>query len=115
MTTGDPALSGICNCDNCKARTGSAFGWNAYFADGQIGEIKGRLSTRDLNSPCPQTRSFCTQCGTTLFWTSAFMPGHIGIAGGCFGANPLPEPTGLYAAEQSCLWLSFPDAWFRVS
>jgi hypothetical protein len=112
---GDPTLYGICNCDNCKARTGSGFGWNAYFPDAQVGAMTGDFSEYELTKPCLQTRYFCARCGTTLCWRSAFMAGHMGIAAGCFTTTPLPEPTGLYAADQACSWLSFPDSWDRVS
>ena len=33
---GDPQLYGLCHCDNCKRRTGSAFGVSAYFENDQI-------------------------------------------------------------------------------
>ena len=33
---GLPFLHVVCHCDNCKRRTGSAFGIAAYFEDSQI-------------------------------------------------------------------------------
>ena len=33
---GLPWLHAVCHCDNCKRRTGSAFGVSAYFEDDQI-------------------------------------------------------------------------------
>lgn len=112
---GAPILNGICNCTNCKARTGSGFGWNAYFPDERVTQISGRFEDYHLDLAQPQTRSFCQHCGTTLFWKTAFMPGHIGIAGGCFQNGDMPEPTGLYASDQQCAWLTFPESWPRQS
>ena len=33
---GDPVRLSICHCLDCKRRTGSAFGWNATYAAGQV-------------------------------------------------------------------------------
>ncbi len=113
VVTGDHVLNAVCNCDNCKRRTGSGFGWNAYFADSQIVEKTGPLVTYQLAPPFDQVRSFCGHCGTTLFWTTPFMPNHHGIAGGCFTALPLAEPNQVYAPAQGCAWLRFPLSWER--
>ena len=41
---GEPVLNAICHCDNCKRRTGSAFGWSAYFADDSVVARRGELA-----------------------------------------------------------------------
>ena len=45
---GEPDLNALCHCTNCKKRTGSAFGWSAYFADGRI---RGRSGSMRLARP----------------------------------------------------------------
>jgi len=111
---GEPVLNALCNCDNCKRRTGSAFGWSAYFADEKLGEPKGALLRYELPHMSAE-RFFCPACGTTLFWRStAFMPGHTGIAGGCFTATPLPDPTLSATDAKRCAWLTFPESWIAV-
>jgi hypothetical protein len=111
---GAPVLNALCNCDNCKRRTGSAFGWSAYFADDKLGEPKGELSRYELPHMSAE-RFFCPRCGTTLFWRStSFMPGHTGIAGGCFTATPLPDPTLSATDAKRCAWLTFPESWISV-
>ena len=108
---GEPVLNALCNCDNCKRRTGSAFGWSAYFADDKLGQSKGELSRYELAHMSAE-RFFCAVCGTTLFWRStAFMPGHTGIAGGCFTATPLPDPTLTATDAKRCAWLTLPEGW----
>ena len=103
----EPVISGICHCDNCKKRTGSAFGLSTYFS---------KIHTTILSDLTPyhvdaetgkQTRYFCPTCGTTLYWTTAMMPNHIGIAGGCFTQTPLETPTFISAKDNQCAWLHY--------
>ena len=42
---GEPVLNAICNCSSCKKRTGSAFGWSAYFPDDKVLAKTGELKT----------------------------------------------------------------------
>lgn len=111
--TGEPTLNGVCHCDNCKRRTGSAFGWQAYFRDTQIVAIEGEFSLHRIRNE--QERSFCTRCGTTLFWKSAFMPEQTGIAAGAFVDPPLPDP-GLEATTRGRVeWIALPAQLTRLS
>ncbi|MEM7426233.1 MAG: GFA family protein [Pseudomonadota bacterium] len=110
---GDPVLNGICHCDDCKQRTGSAFGWSAYFNDDQIAHRHGNPGTYDVDIVPAQQRYFCLSCGTTLFWKSGSFPGLTGVAGGCFVDNPLPEPTATYRDAKRCAWVSLPKTWRR--
>jgi len=74
--SGEPTLNGVCHCDNCKRRTGSAFGWQMYFLDTQVLATEGEFSVHRIRDE--QRRFFCANCGTTLFWKSAFMPEQTG-------------------------------------
>ena len=38
---GEPTLNALCHCTSCKRRTGSAFGWSAYFPDGNVVSTRG--------------------------------------------------------------------------
>jgi hypothetical protein len=113
---GLPWLHGVCHCDNCKRRTGSAFGVSAYFEDNQIVSYFGepRLWARKGTRFGDQERYFCGNCGTTLYWRATEIKG-TGVAGGCFTDDPLPEPTmtinqGDYVYD----WVSLPDHWDRT-
>ena len=37
---GEPSLKAVCICSSCKRRTGSAFGWSAYFRNEDIKDRK---------------------------------------------------------------------------
>lgn len=109
---GDPTLNGVCHCDNCKRRTGSAFGWSVYFRDSQVVATHGEFLEHKIRDE--QVRSFCARCGTTLFWKSAFMPGQTGVAGGAFLDPLLPEPS-LTATTHKCVaWVALPPHWQRL-
>jgi len=110
---GEPLLNAICNCDNCKQRTGSAFGWSAYFPDEAV-TVRGDLRRYEL--PHRQTdRFFCAACGTTLYWRStSFMPGHTGVAGGCFTDNPLGPPNVTATDANRCAWITLPEGWLAA-
>jgi len=104
--TGEPTLNGLCHCDNCKRRTGSAFGWQAYFRDTQVLTKQGEFSRYRIRNE--QERSFCARCGTTLFWKSAFMPGQTGIAAGAFVDPPLPDPSVEATSQRRHAWVVLP-------
>ena len=68
---GEPELNALCHCANCKKRTGSAFGWSAYFADGRVVGRSGDFRVYEIAGAHPQQRWFCAACGSTLFWKAA--------------------------------------------
>lgn len=112
---GEPGFNAICHCSSCKRRTGSAFGWSAYFPDARITARTGEFSVYAKDGVGGYNRFFCARCGTTLYWKSfGFMPDQTGIAGGCFADNPLPEPQ-LSANEASRIaWIDVPEVWLHV-
>jgi hypothetical protein len=99
---GAPLMNAICHCDNCKRRTGSAFGWSVYVADEQVIGRSGELCCYEIPAR-EQRRWFCAACGTTLYWKIDSQPGWIGIAGGCF-VDALPPPTRSVVNDRRLAW-----------
>lgn len=108
---GDPALQGICHCKNCKRRTGTAFGWSSYFKASQVIGTTGETKCYRIDGPHRQERFFCATCGTTLHWRTSAFEGLVGIAGGCFVEDPLPEPKVTVSNQGLCAWLTLPEDW----
>jgi hypothetical protein len=108
---GDPSLNGLCHCDNCKRRTGAAFGWSAYFLDTQIISVDGELVEYRVRDE--QVRSFCAKCGTTLFWKSKFMPEQTGVAGGAF-VVALPAPNLSASNDKHLPWVTLPEGMRQI-
>lgn len=112
---GDPHIHLVCHCDNCKTRTGSAFGISAYFSDSQIISKHGPTQVYRIDTPeTEQERHFCPTCGTTLYWkvyrypTTVDIASMTGVAGGCFVDKPLPPPTATANHDGKCSWLEVP-------
>jgi hypothetical protein len=111
---GEPTLNAICHCNSCKRRTGSAFGWSAYFLDSGIVSRSGPLSAYGVKGPPPTTRWFCSKCGTTMIWESEGA-GQTGFAGGCFDETPLPDPNISAYDDRRCAWVGLPEGWMKMS
>ena len=109
-----PTMHGICHCTNCKRRTGSAFGISAYFDRATVVSRTGETTVYAFHH-APQNhdqeRHFCPKCGTTLFWYVSALPEAIGIAGGCFADDNLPNPTYSVTDKKRETWLTLPSNW----
>lgn len=103
---GAPLMSAICHCDSCKRRTGSAFGWSVYVRDDDVVETSGAAQVYAVPTVPAAARSFCTRCGSTLFWKADIFPGMTGIAAGGF-SDP-PAPTMSASSNNRCVWLDLP-------
>ena len=109
--TGAPELNGLCHCNNCKKRTGSAFGMSAYFKNISIQNVEGESSCYELTNPDDgsiQKRYFCKRCGTTLYWEASSQAGMIGVASGCFADNPLGKPEYSVSTDKKWNWVKLP-------
>src|SRR5688572_25600747 len=76
-------IHAVCHCTNCRRRTGSAFGWSAYFPREALVGVHGDLvAYAPANPPggVPQVRHFCARCGTTLYWLDEKFPTLVGVA-----------------------------------
>ena len=95
IVSGEPEINAVCNCNNCKQRTGSAFGISTYFNVKNVIKKAGKTNVYSFyhnEQDHEQKRFFCHKCGTTLYWTVSTMPDLIGVSGGCFANSSLPEP-----------------------
>lgn len=111
-----PVLHGVCHCNNCKQRTGSAFGISAYFDRSAVVHITGETLVYAFHHGAgqhDQERHFCPRCGTTLFWYVSTLPDKIGIAGGCFAPGSLPEPDASHRDHLRLPWVTLPEQWTR--
>ena len=87
---GEPVRSSVCSCTFCQRRTGSAFGFGAYFPEAQVEILQGRLNMYEHRSD--ETGrwlrvEFCPTCGTQVTWTVEALPGMRAI-----GIGTLDDP-----------------------
>ena len=99
-----------CHCTECQRRTGAPFGVGAYFSKDKV-SISGEstLYTRDATSGHPFHQHFCPNCGTTLYWYSAYKPDMIGIAVGTFTDPNFPAPARSVWEQTRHQWVRLPD------
>jgi hypothetical protein len=100
--TGAPSRISICHCLDCQRRTGSVFGVQARYPQDQV-RIQGRASafTRGADSGQPVTFRFCPDCGSTVYYTLASLPGVVGVAVGAFADPGFPAPrVSVYEARR---------------
>jgi hypothetical protein len=108
--TDAPARTTVCHCTFCQRRTGSAFGFMAYFKQEHVEIMSGTLKTYEHRSD-ESNRSlrieFCPNCGTTVAMSVETLPGAQGIAGGTFD-----DPSWLQVQRHT--WLRSAQSWIVV-
>ena len=113
---GEPKLSVACNCVNCQRRTGSVYGVAAYFDNDSITEQAGNPSQYQGKSDSGNniTTSFCSKCGSTVFWEAELFNGLTGVAVGCFTDPNFPEPSATVWTKSKYEWVEFPEHWHSM-
>lgn len=112
VVRGAPAFSAICCCRDCQSRTGSAFGMSAYYEASQVLETRGQPTVyrRTSDKGRPLDFRFCQVCGTSVWWQAEFLPGKIGVAGGCLPEPRAFAPMGAYFCATKPDWVGFDAA-----
>ena len=98
----EPVRVSVCHCHECQKRTGSAFGAQARFAEGDV-SVSGKTTqwTRTAESGNRITFQFCPVCGSTVLYTLEAQPGVVAVALGAFAGQTLPAPAyTVYEARQ---------------
>jgi hypothetical protein len=108
--TGTPIRTNVCHCTFCQRRTGSAFGFIAYFKQEDVEITRGILKAYEHRSDESNRRlqmEFCPTCGTTVTLTVEALPGARGVAGGTFD-----DPSWLKIERFS--WMRSAQPWVIV-
>ena len=108
---GEPRLNILCHCTDCRRRSGSAFGWSAYFRESDV-ELRGRSAEYQPESSVSGGRRFCPDCGSTMYWIDARVPRHIGTPAGALDP-PVAMPTASNQDLDRCEWLELRDTCIR--
>ena len=103
---GDPVRISVCNCLDCKRRTGSAFSWNATYRSAQV-RVEGEYRTfeRGSDEGFWARMHFCPGCGVTVFYEIERRPDMISIPVGAFSDPDFPAPTIEVYGARRCPWL----------
>jgi len=107
--TGEPIRVSICHCDECQRRTGSVFAVQARFPREAV-QIKGQgtefIRTNDEGAKCRFT--FCSTCGSTVYYVEEGREQHIAIPVGGFADPAFPSPTVSVFEETMHSWVVMP-------
>lgn len=97
-----------CHCVDCQRRTGSPFGVGAYYPADAV-RCSGPVTefVRPTEAGGEFRTSFCSVCGTSVYWTTSGKPNMIGIAVGA-----IADPT--YPAPVSSLWERSRHTWTSI-
>ena len=68
-----------CHCSMCRRAQGAAFVTWAGFADHTFGLVAGADLLSRYESSAAAMRSFCSRCGTPLFFQSGRWPGEVHV------------------------------------
>jgi hypothetical protein len=103
---GEPVRISVCHCLACKRRTGSAFSFNARFAEADV-MIEGRVAsfTRTPDGGGEVSSGFCPECGTTVFYRLSAQPGLVAIPAGGFADMSFPPPFVAVYDERRYGWV----------
>ncbi len=76
--SGTPKHVALCHCSDCRKSAGAPMVAWAAFAEGELDVVQGEPTT--FNSSGATLRSFCSDCGTGLFYRNEqFLPGIVDI------------------------------------
>ena len=90
---GEPERVIRCHCHYCQRRTGNVFQVSAWFLEDQIVSRTGDTRVFNDSEGNPGVDyTFCTRCGSTVYWPIKFFPGLFGVAVGCFADADFPQP-----------------------
>ncbi len=119
---GDPERVIVCHCLYCQRRTGSVFNVSAWFVEEQIvaRQTDATRVVNDTESNPGVDYTFCTRCGSTVFWPIKVKPGEYngtvvtetmetgiyGVAVGCFEDPDFPTPTRDWYHDKRHAWVT---------
>lgn len=102
---GEPLHVTYCHCPDCRKASGAPA---MVFAGYDVGRVEVRGEVKVYDSSPGVRRSFCSGCGTSLFYEDVErLPGEVHVAVGLFD-----EPE-LFVPEEHA-WDSRRPAWFRL-
>jgi hypothetical protein len=96
-----------CHCESCRRAHGAAFVTWIGFPSGQVSVVEGAELLKAHESSPGTKRTFCTACGTKLFFESARWSGETHVTLAAFDDPVDREPSGHAFAGEHVAWLPF--------
>ena len=101
---GAPQHVALCHCTDCRKSAGAPMVAWAAFAEGELTVTQGDVTT--FNSSGISMRSFCSRCGTGLFFRNAeFLPGIVDIQSATLDNPNALMPFGHIQTAEQIDWM----------
>ena len=104
-STEDTAGGGICHCIDCRKTSGTGHAAHAFLPEDSItfvGEMKTFEQKADSGNML--TRSFCSECGSSIVTRSSGMPGTAVVRVSSFDDPNLYSPIMLVYNKRAASW-----------
>ena len=92
-----------CHCSMCRKQHGAAFTTYARVAWDAFKFTSGADLVREFRSSAAVTRTFCSECGSTIQFIRDNRPG-FGLAVGTMDSDPIRRPTAQIWAKDKASW-----------
>jgi hypothetical protein len=102
-----PKLNIVCHCRRCQKQTGSAFSTGALVAKTDI-EINGNAKTYTETSDAgnPIKRTFCPNCGASLYSEVAARPDDLVVQAGSLDDPHWFKPRANFWTDSAMPWVA---------
>ncbi len=98
-----------CHCNNCRRAHGAAFVTWVGFKDEQVRIVSGEERLGRYRTETDATRSFCTTCGTTLFFSSPRWGGETHVTRASIHDPIDREPSSHVYFDRHVPWITIDD------
>jgi hypothetical protein len=99
-----------CHCSRCRKSHGAAFSTFARTRELGLRLLSGAQKVRDYESSEAVRRSFCQDCGSSLFFRFAPLPDAVWVAVGTFDDDPDLRPEAHTFVASKAPWHEITDA-----
>lgn len=98
-----------CHCNNCRRAHGAAFVTWVGFDAGRVRIVAGEDRVRRYRTDTGATRTFCSHCGSTLFYEGPRWSGEIHVALGNVEDPIDREPSSHVYVDHRAPWWTIDD------
>ncbi len=110
ISGGPPEHMTHCHCSLCRKFHGAAFATYVGVSKGKFTLRAGQELLKSYATPNGTTRTFCRECGSSLFWANEeLFPTFASIAAGTLDSDPGSRPTGHGNVSSKAPWYDIDD------
>jgi len=109
ISGGQPKHMSHCHCSLCRKFHGAAFATYVGVHRDQLAVTAGTNLLKSYTTPNGSTRTFCSACGSSLFWANEKYPAFISAAAGTLDTDPESRATVHIHVDSKAPWYEITD------